>query len=157
MTSVRRASKKRQKTVNPPGASHDRGTEQSVAISGAKRAGPRGTGPFSAGSGKIAAECALAARWTLPQRYRCYAAIFVRLNGPTTANGSQGGHSRKGLGHPGEHRQAAAGKRPIRPSEHEESQDRQNAGADDSQNAAEIGQHKEDHGRERPAVTLRRV
>ena len=47
---------------------------------------------------------------------------------------------------PDQHRQAAAHERPVRAREHE-GQHRQDAGADDRQHAAEIGQQEQDHDR----------
>ena len=52
---------------------------------------------------------------------------------------------------PSEHRQPAAEERPVRPREHER-QHRQDAGADDGQHAAEIGQQEQDHVQRAPRL-----
>ena len=80
------------------------------------------------------------------QRQRGDAAVLVGLHRPAAADGRQRRHRGEGRRHADQHRQAAAEERPVGPREHER-QHRQDARADDGQNAAEIGQQEQDHGR----------
>jgi hypothetical protein len=78
------------------------------------------------------------------QRHRRDAAVLIGLDDPAAGNRRQGCNDGEGQRHPGKHRQTAARERPIRPGE-DERQDRENARADDRQNAAEIRQEEQDH------------
>ncbi len=72
------------------------------------------------------------------------AANFVGPHGPAAAHGRQGGDQGEGQGHADQHGQAAAQERPVGAGE-DEGQDRQDAGAEDGQHPAQIGQPEQDH------------
>ena len=69
---------------------------------------------------------------------------MIGFNHPTSADGGQGGDQGEGQGHARQHRQSAADKRLVGAGK-DEGQDRQDAGAGDGQDAAEIGQKQEQH------------
>jgi len=83
------------------------------------------------------------------QHYSGRSAVLVGLDCPAAGDSRQRGHNRKRHGHADEHRHSATNERAVRPGEHE-GQHRQNAGADDSEYAAKIGQHEQDHCRKLP-------
>jgi hypothetical protein len=76
---------------------------------------------------------------------RGVAAILVDRDGPAAAERCQAGNGGKGRRHAEEQGQYAAQEGLAGASEHER-QHRQDAGADDGQNAAQISQDEEDHG-----------
>jgi hypothetical protein len=67
---------------------------------------------------------------------RSYPAISIGAYDPSTAGGSKRRQKRKRESHAGQERQTALAKGSIRPGEHER-ENRQNAWADDGQNAAQ--------------------
>ena len=71
-------------------------------------------------------------------------AQFVRLDGPTPGDRGQSRYGGKCRRHADEHRQPAAQEWLVRSGEHE-GQHRENAGADNRQHAAQIGQQKQYH------------
>ena len=71
-------------------------------------------------------------------------AVFVGRDRPPTGNSRERRDNGECQRHADQHRQAAFQKRPVGPGEHER-QNGKNAGADDGQHAAEIGQDEKKH------------